>query len=323
MNAAEAMGQPAAGTAAAIWLRPDLRPAAPIDTIVFDVDGVLIDVRASYRRVVGDVAAFAVERLYGLQPSAPLVVDADVGAFKRAGGFNDDWDLAYALTALSLARLRGHLTASLQDLAAQSGGRGLAWLRETVPSEDLPDYGAIQRIFNELYWGAELYRARLGLEPQHAPHAPGLLRSERPLLTPATLEALKARGISKLGLITGRIRVELAMALEILGYADEAVSPFRAIVTAEDGKKPDPKTLEAVVEALGPRAGLYVGDTADDLALVQRYAATPRAAQAPFYAVLVAEDTERAHYQAAGAHAVIASVADLPALLDQLRALGA
>lgn len=307
-----------------LWLRPDFAPARPLDTVVFDVDGVLIDVRGSYRRVVGEVAAFAVERLYGLRPSEPLVSDEDVGAFKRAGGFNDDWDLAYALTALSLARLRGRLgTASLADLVARSGGRGLDWLHEVVGAEDRPDYATIHRIFDELYWGADLLRERLGLTPQYAPGAPGLLRTERPLLPPGALDELAARGIAKLGLLTGRVRVEMAMALEILGFRDPATVPFRAIVTAEDGRKPDPSTLARIIESLRPRAGLYVGDTADDLALVQRYSATPAAALAPFYAVLVAEGAERAYYQAAGAHAVVGSVADLPALLDALRARSA
>lgn len=308
---------------ASLWIRPDVAPRRPLDTVVFDVDGVLIDVRGSYRRLVRDVAAFVVEHLYGLTPSAPLVSDEDVAAFKRAGGFNDDWDLAYALTALSLARLRGRLSApSLAEMVARSGGRGLAWLHEVVGPEDRPDYATIQRIFDELYWGAELLRERLGREPQYAPDAPGLLRTERPLLPPGTLDELAVRGVTKLGLITGRVRTEMAMALEILGFRDPATMPFRAIVTAEDGRKPDPRTLARVVEALGSCAGLYVGDTADDLALVQRYAATPLAARVPFYAVLVAEGTERAHYQAAGAHAIIGSVADVPALLDALRARG-
>ncbi|MBI4506772.1 MAG: HAD family hydrolase [Chloroflexi bacterium] len=304
-----------------LWLRPDFAPARPLDTVVFDVDGVLIDVRGSYRRVVREVAAFAVEHLYGLRPSEPLVSDEDVGAFKRAGGFNDDWDLAYALTALSLARLRGRLGAApLADLVARSGGRGLDWLHDVVGAEDRPDYMTIHRIFDELYWGADLLCERLGLTPQYAPGAPGLLRTERPLLAPGTLDELAARGVAKLGLLTGRVRVEMAMALEILGFHDPATVPFQAIVTAEDGRKPDPATLARIVASLRPRAGLYVGDTADDLALVQRYSATPAAALAPFYAVLVAEGAERAHYQAAGAHAVVQGVADLPALLDALRA---
>ena len=52
--------------------------------IVFDIDGVLLDVRPSFYRVVQELSGATL---------------TDIGRFKANGGFNDDWELTRAATA--------------------------------------------------------------------------------------------------------------------------------------------------------------------------------------------------------------------------------
>jgi HAD superfamily phosphatase len=55
--------------------------------IIFDVDGVLVDVRGSFHRTL-------IETLYHF--TGKRVSSAEVHAWKNRGGFNDDWKLSHA-----------------------------------------------------------------------------------------------------------------------------------------------------------------------------------------------------------------------------------
>jgi phosphoglycolate phosphatase-like HAD superfamily hydrolase len=76
-----------------------------IDVIVFDCDGVLIDVRNSYSKAVAKTTSYLIKVLTGT--SLPLeIFDKDVNfAYKKTGGFNNDWSLTYALIMRILAEL--------------------------------------------------------------------------------------------------------------------------------------------------------------------------------------------------------------------------
>src|SRR5215813_960784 len=99
-----------------IWLRAGLTlsgflgDAPALDTALFDVDGVLIETARSWRLAVITAVEMLVREVNGLDGldggQALLVAPEEVALFKRAGGFNSDWDLAHCLTALCTARLR-------------------------------------------------------------------------------------------------------------------------------------------------------------------------------------------------------------------------
>ena len=59
-----------------------------IETVLLDMDGVLVDVRGSYRRAIDETVA-------ALAGGAPA--PGRVQAMKDAGGFNNDWVLSHAL----------------------------------------------------------------------------------------------------------------------------------------------------------------------------------------------------------------------------------
>ena len=73
--------------------------------VVFDMDGVLIDVSSSYREVVRLSVAAYLRAVIGAD-SIPwdLLSPADVDSVKKAGGFNNDWDLTCAIIDLLLRR---------------------------------------------------------------------------------------------------------------------------------------------------------------------------------------------------------------------------
>ena len=77
-----------------------------LDVLVFDIDGVLIDVSESYRDAARRTVQIYVETCLGLPPcDGELVSHDDVAAFKLAGGFNNDWDLTTGILKYFLTRL--------------------------------------------------------------------------------------------------------------------------------------------------------------------------------------------------------------------------
>ncbi|MGH2517469.1 MAG: HAD family hydrolase, partial [Ktedonobacterales bacterium] len=282
-----------------IWIRPGLR-LSPLDTALFDVDGVLIDVRGSYRLAVMAATEHLVRAVNGLaEAPSPLLSPDDLAAFKLAGGFNSDWDLTRLLTALWTARLRewrGQPAAEIPlaewarraGEAARAGRGGIAWMLATFPASAIPDADTARWAHDEFYWGAALARQHYGHEPRFAPDASGLVHNEALLLDETLLPALAARGISRFGLITGREGAEVGWAVRALATgsglsedvtsggwtwyeSDHGRSPFASIVPATIYAKPDPRALIHAVRALGTTAGFFAGDSADDLDLVLRY----------------------------------------------------
>jgi phosphoglycolate phosphatase-like HAD superfamily hydrolase len=82
--------------------------------------------------------------------------------------------------------------------------------------------------------------------------------------------------------------------------------------------KPDPRALVHAVQALGTRAGFFVGDSADDLDLVLRYERDSRPADPrlpPIHAVMIATGTAAETYRERGADIIIEHIRDLPAAL--------
>lgn len=340
-----------------MWINPNRAAKNPDfhpDTVVFDMDGVLID---NSRIVEFDNVAvrFIFTDVYGLDDSGvELLTRAEVAAFKQAGGFNDDFDLIYAVTTVyNAVRLDNQIrdTATLRRLApnliavaaAQKGG--LAGLLASLPQAARPDWTMVQQVSGEIYWGAEMVRQKLGIEPRYTVRR-GMVEDEQAFAMPELMEDLAALGLHKWGIITGRIAIEMDIALSLLP-ANLQQPPVR--VTGDMMRKPDPAALVYVVQTLGSSGGYYIGDTADDLRLVQYYealragAANPYIAAKreertigtqeadeqsnplsdpttlpPFRCVMIARPGEEALWQARNADAIINSVNQLPLLLRQM-----
>lgn len=92
-----------AGGGAAYVREESLNALRDVDVVVFDCDGVLLDVRRSYIRAVARATATLVDAFTGSRFPEAIVDPALNYAYKRTGGFNNDWSLAYALTMRTLA----------------------------------------------------------------------------------------------------------------------------------------------------------------------------------------------------------------------------
>lgn len=69
-----------------------------MDILIFDMDGVLIDVSRSYHKTIQRTIQIYLENCLGFQKNKEdWVTDEEISLFKSAGGFNNDWDLTSGL----------------------------------------------------------------------------------------------------------------------------------------------------------------------------------------------------------------------------------
>jgi HAD superfamily phosphatase len=69
-----------------------------MDILIFDMDGVLIDVSKSYRKTIQRTIQIYLEICLGLKRNrGDWVTNEEISLFKSAGGFNNDWDLTSGL----------------------------------------------------------------------------------------------------------------------------------------------------------------------------------------------------------------------------------
>ena len=281
-----------------------------IDTVVFDVDGVLIDVSKSFTQAVKDMV-----RSYVEFTETDTALEQHIAALRRVGGFNNDWDLAYGLIALLRARLndpkQGPL--ELEENAAKTEERGLSLIRTLVPPDALPDYDKVRATGERLYSGLDAPELPQQDEADHESDG-GLYRLEEPFVTLEYFDELRGLGVKKLGLFTGRNRREVGQALETLGFASP--SSFDAVLTSEEFSKPDPAALFHMARVLETTRGIYVGDTGDDLRLVQEYSKSATRDGPTFVSVMIATGPSADYFRRNGADAVLSYAGELPSLLE-------
>jgi len=68
-----------------------------VNAVIFDCDGVLIDIRDSYNRAISKTVSYILKALTGYIVPEQLISDEVIFMFRRSGGFNNDWDTVYGI----------------------------------------------------------------------------------------------------------------------------------------------------------------------------------------------------------------------------------
>lgn len=270
-----------------LFVKQEIVKSLPqLDAILLDVDGVILDVAQTFHVVAAEVAQWYGTEILKLENTGPLFQAGETELFKNAGGFNNDWDLANAAVALIVAK------------QAQSGATDTANVRAAEPTfaefcEEIKRRGGglvvaervilemldatqrrnfarnwnaklVTQLFQEMYAGDAACRDLYGFTPQHI-HGDGYLEKETVLLDSDLLPAK-----TKNGVLTGRIAAETQIALQRAGLTQKI--PASHWVTESDGvRKPDARALALLQERMNFKLGIYIGDTIDDLRVVQNF----------------------------------------------------
>lgn len=321
--------------------------------IVFDMDGVLIDVSRSYRATVVRTAALFLKPAHGadLLPD-PLFPLSDLALVKQEGGLNNDWDLTCRVLELLFSRVAvpafdrqedtwstyenviSRCDVSLLAQRLTAGQRPLSELsQERPPTNDFVRYlytgdvgcgNVIKQLFQEIYLGRALFESTYGSPPRiHL--GSGLIDCESMLPAADLIERLAAD--HHLAIATGRPAAEAAYPLnrfairrffDTIYSLDDCLREEARLLAATGRRvslsKPHPFMLDAIASQIpGVSCRWYVGDMPDDMIAAAR-------AHAGFRSVGVlfsAPDREalRKRLVQAGARHIIEDLDRLPGLI--------
>jgi HAD superfamily hydrolase (TIGR01548 family) len=162
-----------------------------VSRLVFDFDGVLVDVSQSYRQTIRRVVDYYFLEILGLEGErGKLATLGDVQRFKDTGLYNNDWNLTYAIITYYLAilmrklqkrRILQDFTKRFDDIHFSDGGSFLQTLREI--GDFLRRYGLnateLVEMKNDGSLGVESLLIRVRLESQSSLEA-----ALKPILLP-------------------------------------------------------------------------------------------------------------------------------------------
>jgi len=283
-----------------IILRERMLPLLPaVDALLFDVDGVLIDSTASFRRTICQTAQYYLVNCLGFTDDALAINLVETGLFKMAGGFNNDWLLTEAVVRLYLYKKIKYGSNSLRELkklkpsfkeftaSIRAYGGGIKGALASLSCLAAPDclsqidrqvdYDRLTCIYKEIYAGIDYCERIYNFKPRFV-KAQGLIHHEKRIIDPAKIPL----PLTRLGIITGRSHGELNSAFQLLDLAEL----FRdaVIIAYDDGwAKPDPQLIIAFTKRIKINAGIYVGDAIDDFETVQNYLRIRQQAQPMIY----------------------------------------
>jgi len=257
---------------------------AEVDTIIFDIDGVLVDVSSSYYQTIIDTVQFYFHHIVKITGKINLVEKHTIYHFKMVGGFNDDWELSAAAVLYYLWKIEEYNIKSLEELKNNppvidefinknlAGGGGLSklinWIKENSSSSDniffLWNKEKIFQIAKEFYAGEKHCFRLYHFYPDIVGNDEGNIEKEIILIKPEISEKLQKYHV---GILTGRSKTETRFITEQINQ-DLWLNP-EMVVTSEDKiKKPSPDGLRYLLEKSQSKLGLYIGDTMDDLLTV-------------------------------------------------------
>lgn len=272
-----------------------LRRCFHIDYIIFDIDGVLIDVKKSYNEAIKNTVQFVVRNLIK-KDLKDLITDQIILKFRKTGGFNNDTDTSYAiiLALLSYQDLQNaNLEKFLIDVAEHADETGIdsveKYIKKLTSNKTFPNYlknidkildylnypgkvgdSIVSTVFDEFFYGQELFLKRYKIKSKHYFGKP-LIENDRIVITDNTIRKLIERFNSKIAMVSGRSKIAAAYALDNKFHLlNEKNSIF---LEDEDRKfaKPNPYGLKKVINKINTRNDiLYCGDSVEDLIMARR-----------------------------------------------------
>jgi phosphoglycolate phosphatase-like HAD superfamily hydrolase len=216
--------------------------------ILFDMDGVLVDVSSSYRDTVREAAFIFFSRCRNAQMLPyPLFKLADLAYLKQSGGLNNDWDLTHRVITLLFAKVNNNKSRQREEwdvaqlanflksfenpmkelLGENYENRNLAFPEiDFFYRNDTGSGNIIKQIFQEVYLGVSLFKEVYGI-PAEFYFKDGFILREKLFIDRDYIFALSKN--NTLGIATGRPAMEALYPLK-----NNKIEYFDKILTLDD-----------------------------------------------------------------------------------------
>jgi len=253
-----------------------------IDSIIFDCDGVLIDITKSYDLAIIKTTQYVLKNFAKIDDT--INVDFKIiDGFKDTGGFNDEVDLTYAaiITLVAANLLKKDQTSFIFEVIKNSDSSGIISVEKYV--ENLVDISNIKKqlsypgihhenplyqIFDQLFYGPELYQKLFNNTSNFS--SPGLIEQDDVILNDSLLEKLTRKFNSKIAMVTGRGKESVSYSLKSLLNKFNIDNSMFLEDESRELAKPNPQSLLDSIQGLQATSTLYVGDSMEDFIMAKK-----------------------------------------------------
>jgi phosphoglycolate phosphatase-like HAD superfamily hydrolase len=299
------------------------------DGIIFDCDGVLIDITKSYDLTIIKTTKYVLENFSNISDS--IQIDSKIiDGFKSTGGFNDEVDLAYAsiIALVAAKKLQRDQTEFIFEVIKNCDTSGIVSAEKYI--EKLTEINEIKnklsypgthhdnllyKIFDQLFYGSELYEKLFKIKSQFVES--GLIENDEVIVNDSLILKLKTKFNSKISIVTGRGKESVRYSLKnLLEQFDTENSAFLEDEPREMAK-PNPASLIQAIKGMKSNSVVYVGDSMEDLIMAKE--ASEQGYQATFCGIIgTSKDPQKKLklFEKNGAMLVIESINLLPKVLN-------
>ena len=253
-----------------------------IDAIIFDCDGVLIDITKSYDLAIIKTTRYVLEHLAKIDSS----IDVDfkiIDGFKSTGGFNDEVDLTYAaiISLVAAKKLEKDPTSFIFDVIENSDSTGIVSVEKYIENQiDISDIkkqlsypgthhdNPLYQIFDQIFYGPELYEKLFNNSSNFS--EPGLIEQDDVILNDILFEKLQKKFDSKIAMVTGRGKESVSYSLKLLLEKFNLDNSVFLEDELRELAKPNPKSLINSIQGMNSAYSLYVGDSMEDFIMAKK-----------------------------------------------------
>jgi len=252
------------------------------DGIIFDCDGVLIDITKSYDQTIIKTTKYVLENMFGITNS--LEINSQIiDGFKSTGGFNDEADLTYAsiISLFAANKLQLDPQKFIFNVIENSDSTGIVstekYIETLISIDEIKEKlsypgthhdNPLYKIFDQIFYGPDLYKKLFKTNSKFS--EPGLIENDVIILTSKLISKLKIKYNSKIAIVSGRGKESVKFSLKNL--LDSFNLKNSAFLEDEPRNlaKPNPFSLIRSIKGMNCNHCIYVGDSMEDLIMAKK-----------------------------------------------------
>ncbi len=252
------------------------------DSIIFDCDGVLVDITNSYDQTIVKTSKYVLETLAKISDSIKIDFKI-IDGFKSTGGFNDEVDLTYAaiISIVAAKKLKKDQTEFINLVIKNSDSTGIksveTFLKNQVDISEIIEQlsypgshkaNILYQIFDQLFYGPELYSKLFKNTSKFS--ETGLIENDIVIFNNDLSKKLENKFNKQISMVTGRGKESVKYSLKnLLDKFDLQNSMFLEDEPRELAK-PNPQSLVNSITGMNSKSCLYVGDSMEDFIMAKK-----------------------------------------------------
>ena len=252
------------------------------DSIIFDCDGVLVDITNSYDQTIVKTTKYVLETLAKINDSIQIDFKI-IDGFKSTGGFNDEVDLTYAaiLSIVAAKKLKKDQTEFINLVINNSDSTGIKSVETFIKNqvdiseiiEQLSYPGShkdniLYQIFDQLFYGPELYSKLFKNTSKFSES--GLIENDVVIFNNDLADKLENKFHKQISMVTGRGKESVKYSLKNLLEKFDLQNSMFLEDEPRELAKPNPQSLVNSITGMNSKSCLYVGDSMEDFIMAKK-----------------------------------------------------